>query len=242
MQTYLLVSPGADPELLDKKLETILLKYIGPELEKMMGVTVEELFATGAKYGYHPQPLLDIHLNSGIEVPSDIGYRPNGNRTYLIIFGIIAFFVLIIASINFMNLSTARSLSRAKEVSLRKVVGSDKKRLVQQFLFESVFLSMVSLVIAMVLVTLLLTPFNKLVGLNLVYGDIFSWYMIPSFIVLAVLVGLLSGSYPSFVLASFKPIFALKGNASVKNGTTVLRNALVIIQFTISIIIASIPL
>jgi len=237
MQTYFVVSPGADPDLLDEKLQSILLTYIGPELEQMMGVSAEELFSAGNKYGYHPQPLLDIHLNSDIEVPSDIGYRPNGNRTYLIIFGIIAFFVLIIASINFMNLSTARSLSRAKEVSLRKVVGSDKKKLVQQFLFESVFLSLVSLLIAMVLVTLLLTPFNKLVGLNLEYGDIFSWYMIPAFIVLAILVGLLSGSYPSFVLASFKPIFALKGNASVKNGTTVLRNALVIIQFSISIII-----
>jgi len=237
MQTYLLVTPGADPELLDQKLEAVTLKYIGPELEQIMGVSIEELFATGAKYGYHPQPLMDIHLNSGIEVPSDIGYRPNGNRTYLIIFGIIAFFVLIIASINFMILSTARSLSRAKEVSLRKVVGSDRKKLVQQFLFESVFLSLVSLVIAIVLVTVLLTPFNNLVGLDLVLGDIFSWYMLPSFILLAVLVGLLSGSYPSFVLASFKPIFALKGNANVKNGTTVLRNALVIIQFSISIII-----
>jgi len=237
MQTYFLVSPGADPDLLDEKLQTILLKYIGPEIEQMMGVTVEELFATGAKYGYHPQPLLDIHLNSGIEVPSDIGYRPNGNRTYLIIFGIIAFFVLIIASINFMNLSTARSLSRAKEVSLRKVVGSDRRTLVKQFLFESVFLSMVSLLIAIVLVALLLSPFNKLVGLDLGYGDIFRWYMIPSFILLAVLVGLLSGSYPSFVLASFKPAYALKGKGSASNGTKWLRNALVIIQFSISIVI-----
>jgi len=170
-------------------------------------------------------------------VPGDIGYRANGNRTYLIIFGIIAFFVLVIASINFMNLSTARSLSRAKEVSLRKVVGSDRKQLVKQFLFESVFLSLISLMIAIALVALLLTPFNNLVGLNLEYGDIFRWYMIPAFIVLAVLVGLLSGSYPAFVLASFKPIFALKGNATAKNGTTVLRNVLVIIQFSISIII-----
>jgi putative ABC transport system permease protein len=237
MQAYLMVSPGADPDLLDEKLQATTMANIGGELEQFMGISPEDFLASGAKYGYHPQPLLDIHLNSFIEVPSDIGYRPNGNRTYLIIFGVIACFVLVIASINFMNLSTARSLSRAKEVSLRKVVGSDRKQLVQQFLFESVFLSLVSLVIAMVLVTILLTPFNNLVGLNLEYGDIFRWYMIPSFIALAVLVGLLSGSYPSFVLASFKPIFALKGNASAKNGTTVLRNALVIIQFSISIII-----
>jgi putative ABC transport system permease protein len=237
MQAYLLVSPGTDPDLLDEKLQATTMANIGGELEQFMGISPEEFLASGAKYGYHPQALLDIHLNSDIEVPSDIGYRPNGNRTYLVIFGVIAFFVLVIASINFMNLSTARSLSRAKEVSLRKVVGSDRKQLVQQFLFESVFLSLVSLVIAIALVSVLLTPFNNLVGLHLEYGDIFRWYMIPSFIVLALLVGLLSGSYPSFVLASFKPIFALKGNASAKNGTTVLRNALVIIQFSISIII-----
>jgi len=208
MQTYLLVSPGADPELLDEKLEAITLKYIGPELEQIMGVSVEELFASGAKYGYHPQPLLDIHLNSGIEVPSDIGYRPNGNRTYLIIFGIIAFFVLIIASINFMNLSTARSLSRAKEVSLRKVVGSDRKLLVQQFLFESVFLSLVSLVIALLLVVVLINPFNRLVGMDLVLGDIFSWYMLPSFILLAILVGLLSAdlTLPLYWLPLSRPM------------------------------------
>ncbi|MEA3461804.1 MAG: FtsX-like permease family protein, partial [Bacteroidota bacterium] len=237
MQAYLLVRPGADPDLLDEKLQATTIANISTELEQFMGVSPEEFFASGAKYGYHPQPLLDIHLNADIEVPSDIGYRPNGNRTYLIIFGVIACFVLVIASINFMNLSTARSLSRAKEVSLRKVVGSDRKLLVRQFLFESVFLSLISLVISLVLVSVLLTPFNNMVGLNLVHGDIFKWYMIPSFILLAILVGLLSGSYPSFVLASFKPIFALKGNASTKNGTTVLRNALVIIQFSISIII-----
>ncbi len=191
----------------------------------------------GGRYGVFTQPLLSIHLDKEIQVPSDIGYRPIGNRTYLVIFALIAFFILIIASINFMNLSTARSLSRAKEVSLRKVVGSGRKLLIQQFLIESVFLSLISLLIAIILVVVLLHPFNVLVGLNLVLSDIFNWYMIPSFILLAVLVGLLSGSYPSFVLASFKPIFALKGNASTKNGTTWLRNALVIIQFSISIII-----
>ena len=183
------------------------------------------------------QPLLDIHLNQEIDLPNEAGFRPLGNRSYLVIFGVIAFFVLVIASINFMNLSTARSLSRAKEVSLRKVVGSDRKHLIRQFLFESVFLSLLSLIIAIGLVSVLLTPFNNLVGLHLEYGDIYRWYMIPAFVVLAVLVGLLSGSYPSFVLASFRPIFALKGNAAPKNGTTVLRNALVIIQFSISIII-----
>jgi putative ABC transport system permease protein len=237
MQTYILVRPGTDQAALDDKINASLLENIRPELERFMGITPEEFSESGGKYGVFTQALLKLHLDTTIEVPSDVGFRPIGNRTYLVIFGVIAFFVLVIASINFMNLSTARSLSRAKEVSLRKVVGSGRKDLVRQFLFESVMLSFISLLIAIILVVMLLQPFNKLVGLNLDLSDIFRWYMIPSFIVLAVLVGLLSGSYPSFVLASFKPIFALKGNPIAKNGTHWLRNALVIIQFSISIII-----
>jgi putative ABC transport system permease protein len=237
MQTYILVRPGTNQEQLDSKINAVLIEKIRDQLMQFMGVSPEEFMEAGGRYGVFTQPLLKIHLDKEILVPSNIGFRPIGNRTYLVIFGFIAFFVLIIASINFMNLSTARSLSRAKEVSLRKVVGSDRRTLIKQFLFESVFLSLVSLLIGITLVFLLLRPFNNLVGLNLVAGDIFNWYMILSFFLLAVLVGLLSGSYPSFVLASFKPIFALKGNASSKNGTTWLRNVLIIIQFSISIII-----
>ena len=237
MQTYILTRPGTDKGALDDKINASLLENIRPQLEEFMGISPEEFMEAGGKYGVFAQPLLKIHLDNDMELPGDVCFRPVGNRTYLVIFGIIAFFVLVIASINFMNLSTARSLSRAKEVSLRKVVGSDRRQLIRQFLFESVFLSLVSLVIAIALVVILLNPFNNLVGLNLAYGDIFRWYMIPAFLVLAILVGLLSGSYPSFVLASFRPIFALKGNASVKNGTNWLRNGLVIVQFAISIII-----
>jgi putative ABC transport system permease protein len=237
MQTYILARPGVDRGELDDKINASLLENIRPQLEQFMGISPEEFTEAGGRYGVFAQPLLKIHLDSEIEVAGDIGYRPIGNRKYLIIFGVIAFFVLVIASINFMNLSTARSLGRAKEVSLRKVVGSERKHLVRQFLFESVFLSLLSLVIAIFLVVLLLHPFNNLVGLNLEYSDIFRWYMIPAFLILAILVGLLSGSYPSFVLSSFKPIFALKGNATTSNGTTWLRNALVIVQFSISIII-----
>jgi putative ABC transport system permease protein len=237
MMNYIQVRPGTDQELLNQKINASLIENIRPQLEQLMGISPEEFLESGGEYGMFTQPLLSIHLDQDVDLPRDEGYRPLGNRTYLVIFGLIAFFILVIASINFMNLSTARSLSRAKEVSLRKVVGSERKHLVKQFLFESVVLSLISLVLALVLVGLLLAPFNNLVDLQLVYGDIFSWYMILSFILLAILVGLLSGSYPSFVLASFRPIFALKGNASTRNGTTALRNILVIIQFSISIII-----
>jgi putative ABC transport system permease protein len=237
MYTYILVRPSTDQQQLDDKINASLLENIRPQLKQFMGIEPEEFIEAGNRYGVFTQPLLKIHLDTEIEVPNDIGFRPIGNRTYLVIFGVIAFFVLIIASINFMNLSTARSMSRAREVSLRKVVGSGRKQLVRQFLFESVFLSFISLVIAILLVMILLDPFNRLVGLNLNFSDIFRWYMIPAFLVLAVLVGLLSGSYPSFVLSSFRPIVALKGSSVMKNGTHWLRNALVIIQFSISIII-----
>jgi len=237
MMTYILVRPGTDQDQLNSKIKATVFENIRPQLQQFMGISPEEFEEAGNRYGLLTQPLLDIHLDQELEVPNGNGYRPIGNRTYLVIFGVIAFFILVIASINFMNLSTARSLSRAKEVSLRKVVGSGRSQLIKQFLFESVFLSLISLFIAILMVMLMLRPFNNLVGLNLEMGDLSRWYMILSFILLAILVGLLSGSYPSFVLASFKPIFALKGNGNVKNGTSVLRNILVIIQFSISIII-----
>jgi putative ABC transport system permease protein len=239
MFTYFLVTPGTDKAVLDEKINATMIEHIRPQLQQFMGITPEEFEASGNSYGLFGQPLLDIHLDKEIGLPNDIGYRPIGNSSYLLIFSVIAFFILVIASINFMNLSTARSMSRAKEVSLRKVVGSGRKQLIRQFLFESVFLSLVSLFIALSLVGPLLQPFNALVGLQLEQSDIFNWYLIPAFVLLAVLLGLLSGSYPSFVLASFKPVHALKGRAATGDGTNWLRNVLVIIQFSISMIIIS---
>jgi putative ABC transport system permease protein len=237
MQAFLLAQPGTSQTVLDEKIKEVGMVHIGSQIREIMGLEPDEFFESGNRYGYFAQALTDIHLDADVSVLGTEGYRPSGNRTYLFIFGAIAIFILIIASINFMNLSTARSLGRAKEVSLRKVVGSDRKHLIRQFLFESVFLSLAALVIALVLVLYLMKPFNRLMDMSLAYQDVFRWYMIPALVLLAVLVGLLSGSYPSFVLASFKPIFALKGNSSTKNGTGFLRNLLVIIQFTISIVI-----
>lgn len=237
MQAYLLVRPGTPQDLLDEKIKEVGMVHIGNQIREIMGLEPEEFFESGNRYGYFTQSLTDIHLDADVSILGTDGYRPTGNRSYLFIFGAIACFILIIASINFMNLSTARSMGRAKEVSLRKVVGSGKRHLIRQFLFESVFLSLIALVVAIVLVLYLMKPFNNLMDLSLTFSEIFSWYMIPSLILLAVLVGLLSGSYPSFVLSSFRPIVALKGSTSVKNGTGFLRNLLVIIQFTISMVI-----
>ena len=237
MFTYLVLQEGAEEEVVEGKINEVMLEHIRPQLQQFLGISVEEFQANGNRYGIYMQPLTDIHLDPSIGLPNDIGYRPLGNRTYLVIFGVIAFLVLVIAAINFMNLSTARSLSRAKEVSLRKVVGSTRKELVQQFMVESVVLSFISLLIALLAVDLLLPSFNNLAGTSLNYGDLWSWYMIPAFLVLAIFLGLLSGSYPATVLASFKPIQALKGRTTGSNGTGNLRSILVVVQFTISIVI-----
>jgi len=222
MQGFLLASPGASQEVIDEKMQAVSMSYIKPLIQQIIGLDPDEFFSSDNRYGYFSQALEQVHLDPDIEVPSEVGYKPAGNSTYLVIFGVIAFFILVIASINFMNLSTARSISRAKEVSLRKVVGSGRKQLIRQFLFESVFLSLVALCIAIILVFYLMKPFNNLMGMNLAFQDVFRWYMIPVLVILTVLVGLLSGSYPSIVLASFKPIVALKGTSSTKNGTVFL--------------------
>jgi putative ABC transport system permease protein len=237
MFTYFLLEEGTDVGSLETKITSSLIEHIRPQLEEFMGITPEQFTEAGNEYGLRLQPMLDIHLDSEIVLPNDIGYRPLGNKTYLYIFGVIAFFIMIIASINFMNLSTARSLSRAKEVSLRKVVGSGRRELISQFLSESVILSILSMFVAILLVYLLLPQFNNIAGTYLNPGDIFKWYMFPAFLLLTVFIGLLSGSYPATVLASFKPIQALKGKTTTDNGSGKLRNILVVIQFTISIVI-----
>jgi len=237
MFTYFVLSENADPMVVEEKINTSLVDHIRPLLPQFLGMTIEEFEATGDRYGLKLQHLYDIHLNPEIDAPRENVYRPVGNKSYLYIFGVIAFFILVIASINFMNLSTARSLSRAKEVSLRKVVGSGRGDLIRQFLSESVVLSVISMLVALLIVVLLLPQFNHITDLSLDLKDLFKWYMFPAFILLTIFIGLLSGLYPSTVLASFKPIQALKGKATTSNGTGRLRAILVILQFTISVVI-----
>lgn len=237
MFTYFVLDETADVDLVEEKMNESLMEHIRPMLIQFMGISPEEFVDSGNRYGLKFQSLYNIHLNPDIDVPSEVGYRPLGNKSYLYIFGVIAFFILVIASINFMNLSTARSISRAKEVSLRKVVGSTRKELIQQFLAESVILSIISMIIAVLLVGLLLPQFNQITSLSLGMEDLFNWYMFPTFVLLTLFLGLLSGIYPSTVLASFKPIQALKGKTTSSNGTGRLRSILVVLQFTISVVI-----
>lgn len=238
VKTYLKVTEGTDPEKLEKKFPDIVKKYAAGQIESRMGVTFEDYTAAGNGYNYFLQPLQDIHLHSNLQQE----IKPNGNIIYVYIFIIIAAFLLLIACINFMNLSTARSTDRALEVGMRKVIGAQKKQLVWQFLIESIALTVISLVLAVVMVELILPAFNNLAGKQLEIQYFSNLFTLPILLGLGLIVGFLAGSYPSFVLSAMRPLQFMKGSfISTKSGAF-LRNALVIFQFSISIILIAVTL
>jgi putative ABC transport system permease protein len=231
--TYILLSPGTDLENFTRQMRNMVTKYVGPQIEQFLGINLDQFEAAGNSFGYFIQPITDIHLHSNLQVEIE----PNGNPAYVYIFSIIAILILIIACINFMNLATARSTARAREVGLRKVVGSHRSYLISQFLTESVVFSLLSLILAVIVVYLLLPQYNNLIRLNLDFDIFKTFYIIPLLILLAVFVGLMAGMYPSFVLASFNPVNVLKGEVFKGSGKSILRSILVIIQFTATIAI-----
>ena len=222
--TYLLLKESASREGFEAKLPDFTRKYMG-------GDSFDEWVSKGNYWEYFLQPLTDIHLNSDLNGE----FEPNGNKTYVYIFTVLGFIVLLIACINFMNLSTARSSLRAREVGLRKIVGSRRFKLVQQFLSESVLYSFIALILALIIVESLLPMYRNFVGspIEIHYFD--NFIVIPLLIALGLIVGLISGSYPAFFLSGFKTITVLKGQAGSSRGGIWLRNVLVIIQFSISI-------
>jgi len=231
--TYLLLKPNSDQVQVDAKLKEILVRSIGPELQRFLGTTIEEFVAKGNRYSMYLQPMSDIHLNPSIQG----GQTKASDPKYLWIFGSVAILIIIIASINFMNLATAQASGRAKEVGMKKVSGSSRSLLITQFLSESVMLSLVSLIFSLFIVKLSLPYFNTLLGSDLEFNLFSHWYVVPALLVLAVVIGLFSGSYPSFYLSSFLPVNVLKGKVRTSAGTGKLRSVLVILQFSISIIL-----
>lgn len=233
LSTYILLSEEADLKTLESKIPDIIHKYVGPEIQQYIGVSMEEWESAGNRYGYDLQSLTDIHLNSQIEQP----FKSSNDKRYIYIFAIIAIFILVIACINFMNLATARSAGRSREVGMRKVAGSDKGLLIRQFLLESFVLTFISLLLGIIIVELLLPYFNNIINLQLKIDYLGKWYIIPGIIFLGFIVGLLSGSYPAFFLASFKPVAVLTGKFKTGSKSGWLRSILVILQFTISVFI-----
>jgi putative ABC transport system permease protein len=231
-QTYLLLRPGTDYKAFEKKFDQFIEKYVVPQAAQFMQIkSMDEFRKAGNKLEYSLIPLTAIHLHS--DRTPELGV--NGNVQYDYIFSAVALFVLILACINFMNLSTARSASRAKEVGIRKVMGSEKRSLVRQFLTESILTTILSTVFAILIAWLCLAWFNDLSGKKLLITDLLQTKYILFLISLPFLVGLLAGLYPAFVLSSFNPITVLKGKMSGGLKRSTLRNALVVTQFTTSI-------
>ena len=230
--TYIVLKKGASASKLQAKFPALVKKYAGPQIYQGLGITFEDWEKKGNAYQFFLQPLTSIHLhshlNNELEANSDI--------KYVYIFSIIAVFILLIACINFMNLSTARSITRSKEVGVRKVLGSNKSQLVKQFLIESFLLTFISILIAVLLVEIFLPLFNNLADKNLHTNYFHSLVAIPALIAAIIIVGLISGSYPAFFLSSFQPSKVLKGKATGSKGSW-LRSGLVIFQFSISIIL-----
>ncbi|HUX94217.1 MAG TPA: ABC transporter permease [Bacteroidales bacterium] len=231
--TYILLKPNTDYKSTDSKIPELLEKYVGPEIQRFMGITLSDFVSQGNSYGYFMQKLTDIHLDSNIEQQ----FKAPSDPKYLIIFGSIAILIVLIASINFMNLSTAQSARRAKEVGIKKIGGSTKGMLIAQFLTESFILSFISLIFAIVIIKATLPYFSNLLDINLELNLLRSMFTIPALILFAIFVGLLSGGYPAFFLSSFSPYEVLKGEVknSMKNGN--LRKVLVVFQFTVSILL-----
>ena len=231
--TYLLLNKNASPAALETKFPRIIDKYVSGDIARNFGMTFQQFQASGNGYHYYLQPLPKIHLTSDLE--SEM--KPNGSMRAVYIFGIIAIFILGIACINFINLSTARSMERAKEVGIRKTFGSEKKSLIFQFLLESVLVSLFSILLSLLLILLLLPLFNKLSGKELSMTGFLEPLALVSLLAFGLLVGLVAGLYPAFVLSSFQPIKVLKGKFQTNKYGTALRNGLVVFQFAISIIL-----
>jgi putative ABC transport system permease protein len=231
--TYILLKPNSSYTTVDSKFPELLKKYVGPEVQKIMGISIEDFMKQGNKYRFYCQNLKDIHLDPSVQQD----FKPATDPKYLVIFASIAILIMIIAAINFMNLSTAQAARRAKEVGIKKVGGSSRGMLITQFLSESTILAFISLIIALVIVKVSLPYLNSTLGASLDLKLFSAWYVIPVLIMFAILVGFLSGAYPALFLSSFSPYEVLKGEMKTSMQSGRLRKVLVVFQFTVSILL-----
>ena len=218
--TYLRLHENATPAHLESKFPAMVEKYLGPRLETL-----------GGTIRYALQPLTDIHLHSNLQFE----FAPNSSILYIYIFSAIALFILGLACINFMNLATARSTKRAREVGMRKVLGAERHNLVRQFLGESTLYSLLALFVALFLVRMALPVFKSISGVDLQLGMVQMIWLVPLAIGLILFTGITAGSYPAFFLSAFHPAKVLKGSRLTGSGGRRFRHALVITQFVVSI-------
>jgi putative ABC transport system permease protein len=221
--TYLLLHEDYSPEDLQAKLPAFIEKYAAKQIEAILGGSISSRL----------QPLKNIHLHSHLQME----ISPNGDIKYVAIFSVIALFILLIACVNFINLATARSVNRSKEVGLRKVVGASRYQLIKQFLGESLFFTLFALFLALILIALALPLFNSLTGKEIAINYLSNIILLGSIGLLLVFVGLVSGSYPAFFVSRYQPANVLKKTVNIRSGKSYLRKGLVIFQFTLSIIL-----
>lgn len=229
--TYLLLRKGYDLAGLESKLPYIIEKYLGSKMLEEMGVTFEE-FNKENQLGLRLQNLTDIHLHSDNSAYSEL--EQGGDIKYVYIFSAVALFMLLIACINFMNLATASASKRAKEVGIRKVLGSNKKQLLYQFLSESFIATFLAMLFAAILVVISLPFYNELAGKELEFDYLWQPSVLLTLLLLTLLISVLAGGYPAFFLSSFKPITALKNKFLGGNKNKGVRSGLVVFQFVIS--------
>ncbi len=225
--TYVLLKPGTNLKSIEAGFPAMVKKYMGPQIQQAMGLSLEQFISKGNSLGFALQRLTDIHLHSD----TSNEFEPGGNASYVYIFAGVALFMLIVACINFINLSTAGASKRAKEVGIRKVAGSGKFQLISQFLSESVLITFFALLIAIAMVVLALPAFNSISGQHLS----FDVKPVLALIGLGLIVGIIAGIYPAFYLSSFKPIAVLKGKLTAGHKSFGLRSGLVVFQFFISV-------
>jgi putative ABC transport system permease protein len=231
LHTYILLREGTSSSELEKKLPAFVSRFLAPVLEEY--APMKDKIPGGLenmKFKLFLQPLTRIHLHSDLFAE----LSPNYDIRYIYIFSAIGIFILLIACINFMNLSTAYSSKRSKEVGLRKVLGAQRTQLIKQFIAESMLMSFISLCLALIMVEFLLPVFNSFMGGNLVSSSYKSWSVFWGLIVLTVLVGVASGSYPAFFVSAFRPVKVLRG--TFRLGTkSHFRGILVVTQFMITV-------
>ena len=232
--TYLLLAENASLSSIEAKLPDFVRRHVGVEIERFLQLTYEEILEAGNVAAYSLIPLKDIYLRS----PYNEQLGPSSDENYLFIFGAIAIIILLLASINFINLATARASTRALEVGVRKVIGAQKGQLIQQFLSESMLLAIVSTFVGIGIMRLLIPLFNKIGDKAISFGEIWTnpLTIVAALGVIAV-VGLLAGAYPSFYLTRFLPVHAIKGNGGKQSQGNILRNGLVVFQFAVTTIL-----
>jgi len=231
LYTYLLLDEHADPKKLEAQFPKLVAKYVVPETQHDMGVSLAEAQKAVNTFIFYLVPITDIHLHTSTK----FDLEPNGDISYVYIFGVLAVFILLLACINFTNLSTASSAKRSKEVGIRKVMGSLKEWLITQFLVESVMLTLFSMLLALGIVYLMLPYFNNLAGKHISIGFFFNFKALGIGMGLTLLVGVLAGLYPAFFLSSFRIINVLKGSIGTEPAKkNFLQSSLVVFQFTVS--------